>query len=762
MPKKDNVSLLCDITELAGLFDFDVGINAFLQKVVSMVAWHMKAAVCSIYLLDPDTQELVLTANQGLNQDYIGKLRLKIGEGIVGASLRDMKGIREANGRNNPDFKFIYGSGEEGYNSFLAVPITRKLERIGVLAAQDPQEDYFTENDEKALKVISGQLAGVIEYARLLWNIHTHANDDEPDACPVAAGELCEGSHLIRGVGASSGLSMGLTTRIGDYLHADAAEESLHTNLTEADFDRSLALTEEQLASLQKRLENTIQDAAATIFSAHILMLKDETFSGEIRRLIHEGANPWSAVLQEVRKYADIFSKSSNPSLREKVLDIEDLGHRILHNLDPKKNTADGPDYTGQIVIAEDVLPSDVLKLATEGAAGLVVLGGGQNSHVSILSKALLLPLLIVNDSRLLHLPEKTPAILDASNGNLVLRPTEETIEKFKESLEAIETLDSLAERAKERTFTPDGRRIHLYANLNLLSELGIAEKLKAEGVGLYRTEFPFIVRSTFPSEEEQVVVYQRVLEQMKDKPITFRTLDIGGDKALSYYPSPHENNPFLGLRALRFSLRNPEIFKQQLRALLRAAHGHEKVRIMFPLVASVDEFLAARNMAALCHEELDKEGIPNRLPQLGIMVELPSAIELIEDLAQVVDFMSIGSNDLIQYLLAVDRTNDEVASLYSAYHPAVLRALNRVVQSALKAGKSVSLCGNMATDPKMLPFLLGIGLDCFSMDAMQIPGVQKMIEAWPYEKAKETAAAMLKISTIEDVAAYLETLPLR
>ena len=757
--QKDNVALMCDIGELVGLFDFETGLDSFLARAVSTVAWHMRAAVCSIYLYEPETQQLVLRANQGLNPSLIGQLRLQVGEGITGTALKEMRPICEAKATDNPNFKFIPGSREEMFVSFLAVPILRKMTPVGVIVVQDPQWNYFTPNDIQALQVISSQLAGVIENAHLLMRMR--GTEEEPvlavsDSSPDGFGP---GTHCIRGQGASDFMGMGLSTHIGQYLsHADA-KESCPVGLTMGDFDRALAKTERQLLDLQRRLEDKIHDAASMIFGAHVLMLKDEAFSGEIRSQIRGGKNPWAAILDEVRRYADLFSRSPNPTLREKVLDVEDLGHRLLHNLAPRGSEDSGPDYAGQIVIAEELLPSDILKLSAERAAGLILLGGGQHSHVAILAKALQIPLVISADRRLLSLPEKTLLLVDAKEGQIVVRPGAEAIQTMKELIRSLADKDRLAAEVKADTRTRDGVEIQLQANLNLVSELDLAMSMKAKGIGLYRTEFPFIVRSTFPTEEEQYLGYRRVLEQMQGRPVVFRTLDIGGDKALSYFPVQHESNPFLGLRALRFSLRNPQIFKQQLRALLRAAHGNPQAKVMFPLVASLDEFQAARDLARICQEELRREGVPNRMPDLGVMIELPSAVVMAPELAAAADFLSIGTNDLIQYLLAVDRTNDEVAAWFAPHHPAVLRSLMRIVEAAEKAGKPVSLCGNLGADPAMLPFLLGIGLRTLSMDSMAIPAVQRRIEQIDYGQARLQARRMLAFGRTDEVADYLKTL---
>lgn len=754
--QKDNVALMCDIGELVGIFDFEQGFDSFLQRAVSMVAWHMRAAVCSLYLYKPATRELVLRANQGLNPQLIGTLRLKIGEGITGMALKEMRPICEARATDNPNFKYIPGSHEENFVSFLAVPIIRRMNPVGVIVVQDPQWNYFTPNDIQALQVIASQLAGVIENADLLSELRQKEQQDSP--APVFHGEqeFGPGTHCVRGVGASDVMGMGLSTRIGQYLTLDQEAATCPLDLTEDDFDRALLATERQLLDLQRRLEDKIHDAASMIFGAHVLMLKDEAFSGEIRNQIRGGKNPWTAIVEEVRRYSRLFAHSPNPALREKVLDVEDLGHRLLQNLSAQSMASTNPDYSGQIVIAEELLPSDILKISAEGAAGLILLGGGQHSHVAILAKAMQIPLVIATDRRLLSLPEKTPLLLDAKEGQIIVRPGPEAIQTMQNIIRSLADSLRLAELAQPETRTQDGAEVHLFANMNLVSELDVALRVHAQGIGLYRTEFPFIVRSSFPTEEEQFVVYSRVLERMQGAPVVFRTLDVGGDKVLSYFHAAPESNPFLGLRALRFSLKIPLIFKQQLRALLRAAHDYPQARIMFPMVASLDEFLEARALVEVCHRELQREGIPSRIPELGMMIELPSAVTMINELAAAADFLSIGSNDLIQYLLAVDRTNTRMAPWFAPHHPAVIRALHCIVKTARQHNKVISLCGTLGADPRLMPFLLGIGLRHFSLDPLEIPAVQRRIAQINAAQAEQQAQHMLTLGRIGDVADYL------
>lgn len=750
--RKDEVALMCDVSELIGLFDSKNGLDAFLAQAVSKVAWHMRAAVCSIYLYDPARGDLVLRANQGLAPEMVGRLRIRTDNSLTGRALREGHPVRTGDAQTHPQFLRVAGLGEERYHGFLAVPILRYMRSVGVIVVQDPQPDYFTEHDEQALKVIAAQLAGVIETSGALMRLR----EGEGPAQPAEAEEEAFGPGTVdvRGQGASGVIGVGLSARLGRFTQASAVKRP-EKALTLADFDRAVETTDAQLIDMQRRLEAKLHDAASMIFGAHALMLRDEAFSGKIRERIAAGEDVWDACVGEIKAYAAIFENSQVAELQEKVLDVEDLGHRLLANLSGREE--ESPDYRGRICIAEALRPSDILKLAAEGAAGLVMLSGGQHSHVAILAKALRLPLVIARDERLLRLPERTLMVMNGKTGLLVVRPGAEAERAAREMVRSLAEAERAPATAKDETRTADGTRVHLRANLNLIGECAWAKRARAEGVGLYRTEFPFIVRNSFPTEEEQYQFYRAVLEEMGDRPVVFRTLDIGGDKALSYYPSRHELNPSLGLRALRFSFRNTDIFKAQLRALLRAAALGEGAKVMFPLVASVDEFEWARRLAGECLASLRAAGIAARMPKLGVMVELPATVGIVEELAAEADFLSIGSNDLVQYLLAVDRTNEDVADWYAPHHPAVLRALARIVAAGNAAGKEVSLCGDLATETAMLPFLVGIGLRNLSMDPSAIPGVQAAIERIDAGKVRETAKRLLALGRVEEVEAVLK-----
>jgi phosphotransferase system enzyme I (PtsP) len=740
---KDAVDLICSIGELAGLFERSTGLENFLRTAVGIVAYHMRAAVCSVYLYHEKTQELVLTANQGLNPESVGTVRLKLGEGIVGAALKEMRPIREGEAALSPLYKEVPVLHEERYRAFLAVPIVRGLTRVGVLAVQDPVADYFNENDTKALQAIASQLASVIEQAHLLMSLR----EIQPES-PVADQKL----EFVTGTAACGGVAYGTAIVLGGKAGDAAWREGLRERpFTVEEFRSALAQTEQQLEQLQRRMEERLADVASMIFSAHLLIVKDENFSGEMLKRMQRGDPPQQAVASVVEQYVELFSQAAHSKLREKVQDVRDLARRLVRNLHGVPD--EGVDYRGNVVIADEVLPSDILKLTAQRVEGLLLVSGGVTSHVAILARSLELPMVIVDDRRFLALGAERRVLLDGDQGNVLVDPGAEVVSKFKALAEIRKETDAQVDLVKESTQTRDGRRIRLYANINLLSELQIARKLKAEGVGLYRTEMPFIMRSEFPSEEEQCRIYRKLLRDMDGKPVVFRTLDVGGDKMLSYFPSISEANPFLGLRAIRFSLRFKDIFRQQLRSLLRAGHEAE-LKIMFPLISSVDDFIEARAVVQECLAELQAGKEPhNPRPALGVMVELPSAVEIAEELAREADFLSIGSNDLVQYILAVDRTNKNVSDLYLSHHPAVLRALNRVVTAAQVAGKPLSLCGEMAADVKMLPFLIGIGIDQLSIEPRHIPQVQRAVAVISYGEACEKARQLLRLGRVRDVA---------
>ncbi|NQU38828.1 MAG: phosphoenolpyruvate--protein phosphotransferase [Lentisphaerae bacterium] len=743
---KDTVELVCSIAELSSMFEESHSLDEFLDAVVRTVAAHMRAAVCSIYLFDSYDQTLVLRATQGLNRESIGQIRLKMGEGLCGVALKELRPIRKAVASQSRHFIPVPGSFEEQYEAFLVVPILRGLKRVGVLVVQDGQPDYFTKDDARALQAIASQLAGTIENAQLLLSLRELHEESSPEA-PV--GGHYKGRAVSPGVVLGPASVWSFRSRGGQRL-----EPAAPSGAGLVEFRDAIRRSEHQLITVQRETEESLGHEVAMIFSAQQLLLRDEQIEGDMLRRIETGRDAGEVVAEVFNEYIQLFAASDMEMLREKVHDLKDLGHRMLRNLS-SEGEDDVGDYHGHIVISAEFLPSDVVKLVAQRVAGLVMVGGGMTSHASILARALGVPLVIVEDDGVLHIRDDSLVLLDGIQGSLLVAPDAEVVESYRSLLEH-EAGEGAGPVQHETTHTKDGTRITLSANINLMGEVALAWTQGAEGIGLYRSEFPFLIRNDFPSEEEQLRIYLSILEQAGERDVVFRTLDIGADKLLSYLPAWNEANPALGLRSIRFSLKNRPIFAQQLRAMLRAGAGRP-LKIMFPLVSSLEELRAAKGCVAESIHDLCEQGIHcNTEPELGIMVETPAAVELIDALARESDFLSIGTNDLLQYLLAVDRTNEHVADLYIDHHPAIFRSIRKVIDAAKRANIPLSLCGEMAAHPRIVPILIGMGLRSLSIEPRSVGAVQAVIMALDLAEAETKAAAVLRSDEIGQTLALL------
>lgn len=749
--KRDHAKLICDIGELSDIFHDAPSMEAFLQRIVELIAQHMASDVCSIYLYYEDRNELVLKATKGLNPESVNNVKMKLGEGLTGKALKELRPISEGEASLTPGFRFFPGIGEERFESLLAVPIMRGNIRIGAIVIQNEQKDYFTDDDIYVFRAITSQLANTIETAKLLMTLDDSKKvavlpKPKFDIKFIKARVGSEGVCFAPAVVMSENL-----TELSRYL-AHAGRQ-----LTLDDFQRAVVVTEHQLTELQSQVESTLYDVASLIFTAQILMLKDKGFINGITELITKGESPVSAIIQVVERYVKKLGMIDDAYLREKIHDVKDVGRRILDNLSGESGARH--DYEGKLVIAYELLPSDALQLSSQHVKGIIVLSGGPSSHVSILARSLNIPLVIADEPGLMSLENATPVLLDAVMGQIHVQPHKDIIDKVLEREELNKNLSALKTMVTESPRTKDKTDVFLMANINLLGDVKAANEFHAQGVGLYRTEFPFIMRSNFPTEEEQYQIYRRLLEGMKGKEVTFRTLDIGGDKVLSYYSHGKEENPFLGLRSIRFSLRHREIFMQQIRAILRAGAGYD-IRIMFPMISSIDEFRSAREVVVECSRQLTAENQNHHAsPKMGVMIELPSVLEIINEISREVDFLSVGTNDLIQYILAVDRTNEKVSDMYVPHHPSVLRALDKIAKAGKRYGRGVSVCGDMAHDLRYLPFLLGIGLRHFSVDPGYLPRMHQKVSGLSIRHCKAFAKELLEKVTVQETSALIRDL---
>jgi len=746
----DHLNLLCDLGELTSIVTGESDIETFLARTAGLVATHLKAHVCSIYLHSSDTGDLVLKATRGLNPDAVNQVKMKPGEGLVGLCFSENRILRKGNARKTPGFKFFSNAGEESFNSFLCVPLCQGVEKVGVLVVQHREIDHFTPFDQRALKTAATQLAGAVENARLLMTLAP--DKDAPPPPPDLPA-------FIRGQANATGVAQGLVRPSSRNRKALVFEEDRSgRSYTLTEFTAALEKTVSELKALQDKFSATLPESASLIFTAHFMMLKDKNFTGKMENRICSGENA-VAVIQDIAKtYIRIFAASPHVYMQEKAVDVEDLSIRLLANLTDAR--AGGSGGKGTIAVAKDLYPSDILKLVADGVRGIVLVGGGITSHVTILTRSLGLPLIITDDTRIVDLPPDTRLLLDGSQGNIFINPDEKTLALF--ATRARAETQAQGHPMSKTTLTLDGQRVRLLANINLLSEIRLATDLKAEGVGLYRTEFPFLIRSGFPSEDEQFLIYKRLIDQTASMAVTtIRTLDAGGEKTLSYAGAAKEANPVLGLRSIRFALKYREVFEAQIRAILRAAAGNRSIRLMFPLISSVDEFLEAKKVVTACARELEAEKIAHAPGiDIGMMIELPSVLPLIDEFADLADFFAVGTNDFVQYMIGADRANKLVADIYLPHHPAVNRGLKTISDAGKTHGIDVSVCGEMAHDPRYIPFLLGIGIQTLSVDPQFLALVQETVMGIRMDEAEGYAQRIIKETRITGVEKVMDTRP--
>jgi phosphotransferase system enzyme I (PtsI) len=571
------------------------------------------------------------------------------------------------------------------------------------------------------------------------------------------------GEVILKGVGVSPGVAVGP-------LYAAIAEESAFSDRTLSDgdvaseilrFEAAIIETRRQIQSIQKNVLRAIGDYDANIFDVHKMVLDDGAFVEEaIRKIQQEHKSAETAVRIVANRYSDALSVVEDDYLRERVADVKDVARRVLRNLTGEKiHVLDGMREKS-VVAASDLAPSETAAMRKENVLGFATDLGSSTSHTAIMARALGIPAVVgLGDITARVTPGET-VLLDGTEGVVILRPSETSLRKYGKLAETRKSihngLDHLRQQPAE---TVDGHRIALSANVELVEEIGEVRKYGAEGVGLFRSEYLYITRTELPTEDEQLAAYREVASLLAPEPVIIRTVDLGGDKFASAVKMPQEINPFLGFRAIRFCLAQPEIFKTQLRAILRAS-AHGKVRMMYPMISNVDEVIRANAMLEECRKELRKKGAAfDEGMEVGVMIEIPSAALTADLIARHVSFFSIGTNDLVQYTLAVDRVNDRVAHLYEPTHPAVLKLIKHTIDAGHARGIWVGICGQMASDPVVTPLLVGLGIDELSMAPSFVPAVKDIIRSVTSEQSRSLADAALAAGAASEVLAQCRKL---
>ncbi len=567
---------------------------------------------------------------------------------------------------------------------------------------------------------------------------------------------------MFKGIAASPGIAMGtafvLESKTATISQTPITTENIATEIKA--FDDALVKAHLQLENIKKKTQQELGADKAAIFDAHLMILADDVFLDAIRdKISSQLVSAEYAVSQVVEQYVQMFAEMEDEYLKERAADIKDIGQRIINNILGLENQSLSALDREAVIIAKDLTPSDTAQLDKKLVKGFATDLGGRTSHTAIMARSLEIPAVVGLGDLSDQVKDQDTIIIDGNEGIVILNPDEATIEEYRRKGEEYSRF--LQELAQLKDLPCEtqccGRRVEIAANIGTPNDVEGALANGAEGIGLYRTEFLYMDRDSLPSEEEQFAAYKEVVETMAPKPVIIRTLDIGGDKKLPYLEMPEELNPFLGWRAIRLCLDRSDIFKTQLRAILRASN-FGKVRIMYPMISNAEEIRRANRYLAEAKEELAKEGQPfNPNVEVGIMVEIPAAAVTADLLAQEVDFFSIGTNDLIQYTIAVDRMNERISHLYDPLHPAILRLIKQVIDASHRAGKWTGMCGEMAGDVEAAPILLGMGLDEFSMSASSIPRIKKVIRSLSYQEACEIAQEVLTLQSANEIRARLQ-----
>ncbi len=721
-----------------------------LAHIVTMVRQQMQVDVCSLYLHQENT--LILVASDGLDASSIGRVRMNVNEGLTGLAIEKLQPVIVNEAHLHPRFKYFPETGEEKFHSFAALPLLNRDRVVGVLTIQTAEPREFSLDEIEILKLIAFQLSGVIQNLVALEILQQEdkrrSYHSQLSGIPTAPGF---------GIGPAFFLRPGIQPVILGPSHDEIKPKEEWKKLKNAIKNASL-----DLEKLEKKLRKTFSKNESDIFYSHRMILSDSSFlkrlKNEIEKKKKGAAESVSHVLGE---YIRDFGQIEDPHFRERIADLEDLRQRILEQLLGKMKK-DQNTWAG-ILIADALVPSDSAQLDPERISGIVTNRGGLTSHAAILARSLGIPAVMGVPNASSEIEPGDLLIVDGNKGLVYINPEKNILLEYEKIQEKFaDRMVHLQKLAGEKATTLDGHTLSLQANVGRPSDLKSLRYVGAEGVGLYRTEFAFISNKNLPGEEEQFQLYKQILEEGEGLNITFRILDAGGDKPIASLNLANEPNPFLGYRSIRLSLSKPEILEVQFKALLRAS-ALGTIRIMVPMISSIEEMVAVKEIFEEAKKELACEGIPfNEKVPLGIMIEVPSAVTLSHLLIHYADFFSIGTNDLIQYTLAVDRNNEKVASFFEPFHPAIISAIWKVAQVGLQNKKPVGVCGEIAGDPVMGCLMVGLGVSQLSMIAANIPLMKKVIRESSYKELQELASKALKAATTEEIMKILAPLKQR
>ncbi|WP_196156905.1 phosphoenolpyruvate--protein phosphotransferase [Reinekea sp. G2M2-21] len=713
--------------------------RALVALIVERIRSALNVDVCSLYLVDAN-QELVLSATQGLAESAVGNIRMKLGEGLVGTIAKRQHLLNLPFAEQHPNFRYFEESGEERYQGFLGVPMIHHGDVLGVLVVQVKETRRFDEEEEAFLITMGAHLV-----ASQAINLKKTANE------ALSADQ----TRRLTGIAGSPGATIAKAWVVRDEIRLEDIAERDGSGL-EFEQQRIAEAFENAVQSLDSDDSthgNT--ETLSALIDVYKLLLNSPELHQAITEHLAQNVSASTALKRAMQTQIAVFDAMEDPYLKARADDLRVLGVRVyreLQNLEPEVIETDEPI----ILIGENITVEHFTRIDSRLIAGIVSNQGSKLSHTSVLANALGIPAVVglaESNLRSLHGLE---LILDGHRGQVISNPPDTVRAEYQRLINQNKARQAdLAHLKLLPAESTDGERVRLYSNTGLLADISPGLERGSEGIGLYRSEIPFMVHNTFPTEEEQVRIYRGVLEAYAPKPVVMRTLDIGGDKALPYFPIKEEN-PFLGWRGIRFTLDYRNIQLDQIRAMLLANVGNDNLQIMVPMLSHEDELERVHALIDEAVRQLKEEGNPVHKPPVGIMAEVPAVIWMLPRLRDMIDFVSIGSNDLTQYLLAVDRNNPRVAHLYSHFHPAVLCAIRDIVRECRRLNLTVSVCGEMASDPKAVLLLLGMGVRTLSMSAFKLPVIKWLVRRISMQECRAILDTTLELGKESEVQAFL------
>lgn len=716
-----------------------------LGIIVRRVKEAMQVDACSVYLVDAAGSHFVLMAADGLNPAQVGIFRVGRSEGLVGHVGERQQPVNLAAAPEDLRYRNFPELTGTHYSAFLGVPLIHLRRVLGVLVIQRTPPHSFSSDEVAFLVTIAAQLAGAI-------------NDvSKGDAISRLLRGRTEVTAFLQGIPGIPGVAIGTITLPDPLANLASVPDRVPEDMDAevASLRAAVIAAQTEIRGSSEQLGAALSVEAKAILDAYVMLLGSNRLIAAAVERIRAGNWAPGALRDTIAEDSGLFEQIADPYLRARAEDIRSLGRRILMHL----QSGGGIPRTYPercILMGEEISLARMADVPVTQLVGITCCRGSVFSHAAILARSLGIPAVMgIGDLPIGHLEGATAGI-DGYRGRVFINPSPAVLRHFEQIIHHEESLSAdLRSLRDQPAVTPDGTRVCLHSNVALLSDLDSSLNSGAEGVGLYRTELSFMMRDQFPSEEEQFQTYRQALEAFAPRPVVMRTLDIGGDKSLPYFPVVEEN-PFLGWRGIRVTLDHPEIFLIQLRAMLRANAGLRNLQVVLPMISAMEEVDAARDLLNRAYRDLRDEDIPAEQPQFGVMVEVPSAVSLAPILAREVDFVSIGTNDLTQYMLAVDRNNNRVAGLYDSLHPAVIDAVYRTVRDVHSAAKKVSVCGEMAGDPAGAILLLGMGIDVLSLASPRIPRIKKVIRTIPRRHAEDLLGRAQLLRTADAVRALL------